>query len=67
MAFQPTRFIHAFGYPKASWALTPRFHPYQIFADRAVLLSVTLSVTQPSLCAHPLGGVVLYVVRTFLP
>lgn len=67
LTFQPTRFIHTGYCYLAACALTTRFH---LFRLRGSFFSVTLSVHCFELAlkaaAHPLDGVVLYVVRTFL-
>ena len=67
LTFQPTRFIHTRYCYRAACALTTRFH---LFRLRGSFFSVTLSVHCFELAlkaaAHPLDGVVLYVVRTFL-
>ena len=68
LTFQPTRFIHARYCYRAACALTTRFHLFR--PKGGSFFSVTLSVhcSEPKLkaAAHPLDGVALYVVRTFL-
>jgi hypothetical protein len=63
VAFQPTRFVRMASCLTIPCALTAHFHPYS--CER--YFSATLSGLRITAQSHPLGGVVLYVVRTFLP
>ena len=71
LTFQPTRFIHTRYCYRAACALTTRFHLFRPDFHRSgsffsVTLSVHCSEPKPKAAAHPLDGVALYVVRTFL-
>ncbi len=67
LAFQHTRFIPAPCHQGAACALTARFHPYSMPGHGAVIFCDTRCPASPwDLLSHPLGGVPLCVVRTFL-
>ena len=69
VAFQPMGFTHSGHCCPASCALTARFHPYPvpIAIGMGGIVSVALSVSRTATGPRPLGGMVFYVVRTFLP
>ena len=66
VAFQPTRFIPPNSCLSEPCALTAHFHPYPDTSIRAVIFCDTICLLIRKLASHPLDGVVLYVVRTFL-
>jgi len=66
MAFQHTRFTLPACCHTATWALTPHFHPYPGRSQGGYFLWHYLSRSLAPR-SHPLGGVLPYAVRTFLP
>lgn len=66
MVFQRVRFTLPCLLPAMRWALTPPFHPYQI-ALAVYFLWHCLSADRHQPAAFPLGSMLPYAARTFLP